>query len=178
MSEHASLARPYVRAIFAIARQNGDLAGWSEQLALVAAVTADPQIRALDGNPRISRGGLGELVIDVCGGRLTDAGRNLVRLLAHNRRLAVCGEIVAQYEVLRAEAENTVEAELVSAIELDDATRQKISDALQSKLGRTVKLKCTTNPDLIGGAVIRTGDWVYDGSVRAQLQQMAASMNA
>ena len=178
MSEYASLARPYVRAIFEIARKSGDLAGWSDQLALLAVVTADPQIRKLDGDPRLGRDGLGELVIDVCGERLTEAGRNLVKLLAHNRRLAVCGDIAEQYEVLRAEAENTIEAEIASAVELDDATRRNIADALQAKLGRTVKLNCTLDPDLIGGAVIRTGDWVYDGSVRAQLEKMAAAMNA
>ncbi len=178
MSEHASLARPYVRAVFEIARASDQLSRWSEQLALIAAVAGDARMSALDGNPRVGREELGELVIGICGDGITEEGRNLVRLLAHNRRLGASAEIAAQYEVLRAEAENTVEAELESAIELDDATRQKIADALQSKLGRSVKLNCTTNPDLIGGAVIRTGDWVYDGSVRAQLQKMAASMNA
>ncbi len=178
MSENASLARPYVRAIFDIAREHDSLAAWSEQLALIAMVAGDSRVRALDGNPRLGRDGLGQLVIDICGDRLTEAATNLVKLLAHNRRLSVCQEIKAQYEVLRAEAERTVEAELESATELDAEAQRKISDALQSRLGRTVKLKCTTNPELIGGAVIRTGDFVFDGSVRAQLQKMAATLNA
>lgn len=178
MAETASLARPYVRAIFEIARQQGDLATWSDQLALLATVTEDPQLKALEGHPRVGADKLAELVIGVCGDGIGSQAANLVRLLASNRRLAVCGEIARQFEVLRAEAENTIEAELQSAVELDDSQKRQISEALEKKLGRSVKLECTTNPDLLGGAVIRTGDWVYDGSVRAQLASMAAALKA
>jgi F-type H+-transporting ATPase subunit delta len=178
MSENASLARPYVRAVFEIARADDDLAAWSDQLALLAAVAGDPQVRALDGHPRMSRDALADLVLGVCGDALVGKARSLVKLLAHNRRLSLSGEIASQYEVLRAQAENVVEAELESAIELDDAQRKSITDALQARLGRSVKLTCSTNTDLLGGAVIRTGDWVFDGSVRAQLQKMAAALNA
>lgn len=178
MSETASLARPYVRAIFEIARQDDDLAGWSDQLALLAAVAGDDRLRALDGHPRVGRDRLADLVIDICGDRLSERGVNLVRLLADNRRLSVCGDIASQYEVLRAEAENTVEVELESAAELDDRRKQLIVEALANKTGRSVKLNCRIDPGLLGGAVIRTGDWVYDGSVRARLQQMAASLKA
>jgi F-type H+-transporting ATPase subunit delta len=178
MSEYASLARPYVRAVFDVARTEGDLAAWSDQLALLAAVTGDPRLKELDGHPRIGRDRFGELIIDICGDALSPKARNLVRLLAHNRRLAACGEISSQYERLRAEAENTIEAEIESASEIDDERKARIAQALQAKLGRAVSLTCTTNPELIGGAVIRTGDWVYDGSVREQLEKMAAAMNA
>jgi F-type H+-transporting ATPase subunit delta len=178
MSEHASLARPYVRAVFDIAKAAGDLSGWSEQLGVIAAIAGDPQIRALDGHPRIGRDQLADLVIGVAGDRLTEQGRSLVKLLAHNRRLVVAGEISDQFEVLKAEAENSIEAELESATDLDDSQRESIAKALESRLGRSVKLNCKTNPELLGGAVIRTGDWVYDGSVLAQLKKMTAALNA
>ncbi|KAA3631485.1 MAG: F0F1 ATP synthase subunit delta [Proteobacteria bacterium] len=178
MAETASLARPYVRAIFDIAQPQGELAAWSDQLALIKAVTEDPQVKALEGHPRVSADQLAGLVIGVCGDGIGSQAANLVRLLASNRRLSVCGEIAAQYERRRAEAENTVEAELESATELDETQKRQIAAALEKKLRRSVKLDCTTNPDLLGGAVIRTGDWVYDGSVRAQLANMAAALKA
>ncbi len=178
MSEFASLARPYVRAIFDIARESGELGAFSDQLALIARIATDPAVRALDGNPRVTREHLAELVLDVAGEALSPKAQNLVRLLAHNRRLAAAGEIHAQYERLKAEAENVLEAEVETATELDDGQRQRIADALEAKVGRTVRLTLTTNPELLGGAVIRTGDWVYDGSVRGQLEKMTAALNA
>ncbi len=178
MAELASLARPYVRAVFDIARAESDLAGWNDQLDTIAAVVSDSQVAALDGNPRVTREQLAELVTSVCGDRIGDGARNLVRLLAENLRLSVVPEIAAQYVLLRAEAENQVEAELETATEVDETQRQKISDALQARLGRQVKLTYSVDSELLGGAVIRAGDWVYDGSVKAQLQKLAAALSA
>ena len=178
MAELASLARPYVRAVFDIARAESNLGGWNDQLELISVVVSDSRVAALEGNPRVTREQLADLVIAVCGDGIGDGARNLVRLLAENRRLSVVPEIAAQYVLLRAEAENQVEAELMTATEVDEAQRQKISDALQARLGRSVKLSYSVDTGLLGGAVIRTGDWVYDGSVKAQLQKMAAALSA
>ena len=177
MAEIASLARPYVRAIFEIASTDSDLSGWSDQLGLVAAVVSDPQVAVLHGNPRISAEALGTLVIDVCRDRLSDKGKNLVRLLAANRRLPVMAEIAAQYELLRAEAENQIDAEVVTAAAISEAQRASIAAALQQRLGRQVNLEASVDEGLLGGAVIRAGDWVFDGSVRAQLQKMASAVS-
>ena len=178
MAEIASLARPYVRAVFDLAKADTGFANWTDQLAAISAVVADPQFAELDGHPRVSSEQLANLVIDVCGDNLNEKGKNLVRLLSSNGRLGVVPEIASQYEVLRANAENLIEAELETATEINSEQRDKIAAALKTKLGRDVKLNCLTNPDLMGGAVIRTGDWVYDGSVRAQLQKMAAALSA
>jgi len=178
MAEIASLARPYVRAVFDLAKADDDLAAWSDQLQAISVVVEDPQIAGLDGHPRVSAEQVADLVIGVLGDALNAKAQNLVRLLASNRRLGAAAEIKSQYDVLRAEAENQIEAELETAVDVDSAQQQKIADALKAKMGREVKLSCSTNPDLLGGAVIRTGDWVYDGSVRAQLQKMAASLSA
>ncbi|MFT5111457.1 MAG: F-type H+-transporting ATPase subunit delta [Parasphingorhabdus sp.] len=177
MAEIASLARPYVKAVFDIAQAESDLAGWSDQLEFLSVVAADPQIATLDGNPRMSSEALGDLVIDVCGDRLSDKGKNLVRLLASNRRLSVVGEIAEQYELLRAEAENQIDAEVVTATSITDEQRASIAAALEKRLGRTVKLETSVNEDILGGAVIRAGDWVFDGSIRAQLQKMASAVS-
>ena len=178
MAELASLARPYVRAVFDLAKAGSDFAGWTNQLAAINAVVGDDQFAELDGHPRVSSEQLANLVIDVCGDSLNEKGQNLVRLLSSNGRLGVVAEIASQYEVLRANAENQIEAELETATEINAAQRDNIAAALKTKLGRDVKLNCVTNPELMGGAVIRTEDWVYDGSVRAQLQKMAAALSA
>ncbi len=97
MAEIASLAQPYVRAIFDIARADASLAEWSDRLALLKVVTTDPQVAALDGHPKVSSEQLAELVIGVCGDGLSEKGQNLVRLLVANKRLSVIAEIALQY---------------------------------------------------------------------------------
>jgi F-type H+-transporting ATPase subunit delta len=101
---------------------------------------------------------------------------NFIRLLAENRRLDVLPEIAAHYEVMRAEAEKSLEVTVSSAFELNDAQKQKITAALTKRMNRKITLNCHTDKQLLGGIVIRAGDQVTDGSVRARLGEMANAL--
>jgi F-type H+-transporting ATPase subunit delta len=81
-----------------------------------------------------------------------------------------------QFEAKRAEAEGTIEAELISAREVTDAQRTALAESLARKLGREVSLRVVEEPDLIGGAVLRAGDMVIDASVKGRLQKLAANL--
>ncbi len=177
MAETSTVARPYAQALFELARAQQQLAQWSDVLAHAAAVARDPTMAGLIGSPRVDRQQLAGLFIEVCGGELPDTGRNLLRLLAENRRLAVLPEIARQFEVLRAEAEGITEAQVISAQPVDAAQQQRIAAALQARLGREVTLTCTTDPSLLGGAVIRAGDLVIDGSVKGKLTKLISALN-
>lgn len=178
MADASAIARPYAKAIFEVAQSSGELSQWSDRLALVSAVIADPTMHALIGSPRIDHQQLADVVVGVCGDKLNDAARNAVKLIAENGRLEHVPDIAEHYEALRAEAERMVEAELQTAVNIDEQQQQRFAAALEQRLGRTVKLVCTTNPELIGGAVIRAGDMVIDGSVKAQLQKLAGAVSA
>ena len=177
MAEITTVARPYAQAVFKRAQETGRLADWSSELQFAAAVALDPRMTDIIESNRLTKAELAELFIGVCAERLSDEGRNLVRLLAENRRLALLPEIAAVYEVLRAEAESTVEAQMVSAYPLDDAQRDRIAEALKARLGRKVTLSATVDESLIGGAIIRAGDLVIDGSVRGKLGRLASALN-
>lgn len=178
MAENSIIARPYAQAIFELANAAGLLNQWSDSLLLMAAVSANPDMKALCINPRISKKDLGKVLLDVCGNRVDSEAANLVRLLAQNRRLLVLPEIAYQYEKLKAEAEQTVRAELESALPVSDQEQERISAALKQRLGRNVELVCRINKKLVGGAVIRAGDLVIDGSVQARLNKLAATIGA
>ena len=98
--------------------------------------------------------------------------------MAQNRRLLALPAIAEQYEILRAEAERTIKAELETALPISDGEQHRIATALKSRLGREVELVVTTNRELVGGAVIRAGDLVIDGSIRARLERLAAAVSA
>jgi F-type H+-transporting ATPase subunit delta len=176
MAENTTIARPYAEAVFKLAKEQGDLKGWSDKLQLVSAVAASPEMGALIGNPKVSKGQLSKLILDICGDKLDATGKNLVTLLVENGRIGVATEIAAHYELSRAEAEGSVEAEAISALPLTDEQQKVIAAALTRRLGRNVELVCKVDKDLLGGAIIRTGDLVIDGSAASRLTQLAKAM--
>lgn len=177
MAENSTIARPYAEGVFKLAKDQGSLPKWSEMLEYAAAVARDPTMNALLGSPRIPREKLAELFIDICGQNLDEHGRNLIKLLAQNRRLAVLPELTRQYNALRAEAEATVYVRLVAAQPVTAEVQEKLAAAIGRKLDRKVQLSTETDASLVGGAIIRAGDLVIDGSVRGRLERMAASLS-
>jgi len=174
LTGEAALARPYARAVFELARSQGSYQQWFDSLALMAAVVSNDSMRSLLDNPRLTRSDTAGLVIRACGEDIGDAERNLLNMLAENDRLSQLPMIAALYSTLRDEAEGTVEAEVVSAQPLSEAQKAAITDALKQRLGRDVQLNCSVNEDLVGGAVIRAGDLVIDGSAVEHLRQLSS----
>ena len=176
MAQLSNIARPYAQAVFDLAQDSGDLESWSDQLQLLNEIAGHPQMGAVLSDPRIGREATLQLVLDIGGDALNEQARNLVRILAQYRRLSVVPTIVAQYESLRAEAEGVVEAEIESARPLSREHEQIVAKALEGRLGRRIRIRSIVNEELIGGAVIRAGDWVIDGSVRARLNKLASAL--
>lgn len=176
MAEKATIARPYARAAFAHAQSHNALAQWSESLAIAAAVVRDDQVEKLLGNPRVTPEQLVGLIADVACGRIDQNARNFLETLASNGRLEFLPDIAAMFEVLRAEVENIADVAVVSAVALNEAQQQRLAAALRKRLKREVRLHCSVDPSLIGGAVIRSGDFVIDGSLKARLGRLAAEM--
>ncbi len=178
MSELSGLARPYAKAIFELARESKDYAKWSDQLTLLGAIAADPDMKNIIQDPAVSDTQLTDLVLDVAGEGFDDEARNLVKLLVRNGRLGVVEDINQQFVVLRDEAEQVIEAQLITATEVDDTQKMAIEKALSSRLGKQIKLETLVDESLIGGAVVRAGDWVVDGSVKAQLQDLVSAIGS
>lgn len=179
MAETLTLARPYAKAVFELARESQALDAWSQTLALLAALAGDARVRALFTDPRLTPPRRAELLIELAekAGPTPDRqAANLVRLLAENRRLGLLPQIAAVFEVLRAEAERVLEVELAAAAEVDAEEQARLAAALQKKLGRKVRWRCSEDKSLIGGAVVRAADLVIDGSVRGRLARLAAAL--
>ena len=100
-----------------------------------------------------------------------------MRLLAENRRLDLLPEIAALYEIQRREAEGAIKAELVTAFPASTAQQARIVESLRKRLNRDVELSCTTDAALLGGAIIRAGDLVIDGSVRGKLERLGSALS-
>ena len=178
MADKTTIARPYARAAFQEARATRRLEPWSEALKVAAAVVEDPRVVALLGNPHVTPDELAQLVSGIAGGKLGAEGVNFVRTLAANHRLAVLPEIAAIFNTLKDAEQGVADVTVTSAAPLDAGRRQALSAALERRLKRTIRLHCATDPGLIGGAVVRSGDLVIDGSLRTRLERLAYELTA
>jgi F-type H+-transporting ATPase subunit delta len=178
MAELSTLARPYARAAFEYAKEQGDLASWSEQLATVAAVSKAEGFESVLDNPSLTDEEQARILNEVCGDSTSGSVKNFVAILASNKRLALLPEISSQFELYKANQEKSVDVEVISAFDLADETAGRLADALGRKLERDVKVSTSTDRDLLGGVLIRAGDLVIDGSVRGRLNKLAEAMNS
>ena len=178
MAERITTARPYAKAIFALARKNNSLAGTADGLTLGAQVVADPRVHSLLGSPHVTAAQLSELVNGIAGSKLDEHGRDFISLLAANRRLGFLPEIAALFAQMKAEVENAVDVEVTSATALSPDQESRYAAALQKKLGRTVRLRTQVDQGLLGGAVLKAGDLVIDGSIKGRLDRLATELTA
>ena len=176
MSEANTIARPYAQAAFDQAQQLKDLKGWSEVLINLAELLSIPDVQAAVGNPGIAKSKIETIMLELCGKQLNANQKNFIRVLVDNGRLNVSVEIAEMFEALRAEAEKFVDVDVVSAFELSEAQKQKISAALKARMDREIKLSCKIDKALLGGVVIRAGDKVIDGSAHTRLGELATAL--
>jgi F-type H+-transporting ATPase subunit delta len=173
MSQALTLARPYARAAFVIARDAGALPAWSEALAFAARVAADPSVTALLGNPGLIQADATTLLAPEGADAMFG---NFLGLLFENRRLSLLPEIAGMFDELRFEAERVVKAKVTSAVALPAAELETITAALKKRFGRDVEVETAVDESLIGGAVIDAGDVVIDGSLKGKLGRLQAAL--
>ena len=178
MAEPSTIARPYAEAAFRLADAQGKLADWSAVLANLSVVAADARMREAISDPNFPTAKVAGLFISVLAGKLTGEAENFVRVLAENGRLDVLAEIRTQYEALKNEREGTVEAEVYTAFEMDQAQVADLVSRLEKKTGHKVKARISVDKSLIGGVRIVIGDKVIDGSARAQLGALENALKA
>jgi F-type H+-transporting ATPase subunit delta len=177
MSDMTPVARPYARAAFELALAKDALQSWDDQLALLAAVAADDRVRDILGDPRVTRAAKAGLLLDIVADHAGDEVRNFVQLLAENGRLPALPAVHTEFVALKASTERRVVAKVASYRKMTQAQEKQILDALSARFGCEVELDCSVDESLMGGAVIRAGDVVIDGSVRGQLSRLAANLS-
>jgi F-type H+-transporting ATPase subunit delta len=173
MAESQTLARPYAEAIFSLAREKGEVDAWAGQLSELVSITTEAQIAELIRNPSVPANITAGVVSAAGGNELSQETQRLVDVMAVNRRLSLLAEVKAQFEALRAEDERKIKAEVTSAAEMTVESKSAIKAILDQRWSADVDISYQVNPELIGGAIIKSRDWVIDGSVASQLRKLA-----
>lgn len=179
MAETLTIARPYAKAVFELAHERKQHEQWGNLLTLLAGLVRNHEVQVMLGDPQVPVAVRAEALLELCvksGHKPDQHGRNFVKLLADYRRLPILPEIAAEYTALCEQAQGVVNVELRAATALDAGEQARICAALKKKLNRDIKLTCVTDKSLIGGAILRAGDLVIDGSVRDKLTRLAAAI--
>ena len=185
MADNNTIARPYAQAAFEVAQENNAVSDLSESLAAAALLFEDGQLAEFLSRPSLNdeqrleflQGTFAKAVGDgsvFAGG--SQHGSNFLKLLLEYGRIAVLPEISEHFEALKAALENKVDAVVTSAAKLDQNQIDEIASALKKRLGCDVNIETEIDENLIGGAVIRAGDVVIDGSLRARLEGLANAL--
>jgi F-type H+-transporting ATPase subunit delta len=98
--------------------------------------------------------------------------RNFIAVIMNHQRLDELNEILAEYHAVADEQSGVAEAEITSAHPLNDQDRAELETQVTKLAGGRVRATYRQDATLLGGAVVRIGSTIYDGSIRAQLQQL------
>lgn len=178
MSDPGTIARPYAKAAFDYAVSHQQLSQWESMLQFLALLVTDEQMQRLLNDPKYTDRQLVKLMLDIAGSRLDQAGKNFLNLLASYERLAYLPFIFQQYEILKDAHLKIEEAYVVSAYPLSEELASQLKQSLEKKYQCKIELNVTVDPSVIGGARIRIGDKVIDGTALSKLHLLQNHLNA
>ncbi len=180
MSSLTTLARPYAKAAFGLARDSGPgaegLTHWQEMLTLASQFAADEQVAGILENPLISPEQAVKLLNDLAGDRFDEGFRAFLAVLGESRRLPLLAEIITLFRKLKQAAEQRMQVRVVSARPLDEDQAERMKAALASRFNCAIDLESEIDASVLGGAVIYAGDQVIDGSLRGRLSKLSSAL--
>lgn len=180
MAELATIARPYAEALYqaCIARSDADLTGAAAWVDELAAIAANPDLRQLADNPKVTAEQVFDVIAGVARSSLSEQAKNFLRTILDNGRLQALPEIATQFRALVNQQNGSSDAVVHSAFALDSAALTQLGTVLEQRFGRKLNLSVQQDESLIGGVRVVVGDEVLDTSVRARLEQMKAALTA
>ncbi|HXH21468.1 MAG TPA: ATP synthase F1 subunit delta [Dehalococcoidia bacterium] len=168
-------AKRYAQAAFEVAREEGNLAAWSEALARIAHFLSDGDAARVLANTRVPQDVKHQL-IEAGLGDLPRTALNLAHLLVNKGRTALARDIAAEFGRLVEEHQGVSRARAVTAVELTDADREALSQRLSESTGRRILLETEVDPSILGGVIVQIGDRLLDGSTKSKLEALRSTL--
>ncbi len=173
----SAVARRYAKAIFALADEQKQIEALGRELLAAARLLGQPELAHVAASPLLSVARRKALV-DAMGAQLSlsPLTEKFLLYLAEQRRLGQLGPIADQYQVLEDRVLKRMRLQIRSAAPLPEAQRREIIAAFERASGKAVMATETDDDSLLGGVVVEAEGRVYDGSLRTQLQRLAAKI--
>ena len=180
MAENKTLARPYAKSIFNLAKKSDDYDTWSHALELLSFIVNDAAVIGLIKNQTITKTQKADFVIDVAtrfvDAKKTEDAKNLILVLAENDRLNVIEDIKSIFAVYKDVALSVVKLKVISAVPIKKDQKNDYQNVLKEYFGKKIEASFATDKNLLGGVVVKAGDMVIDFSLKADLLQLQESL--
>jgi F-type H+-transporting ATPase subunit delta len=173
------VARSYASALFELADQKGELEAYGDALDEIADLLAEQRDFAqfLD-TPRIDTREKKRVLQETFGGKIPQHVLNFLFLTIDKRRQRLLGRMAIEYRDLLDARMGRAHVDVTVARPVDDAVVGDLTQRLSRSLGKEVVPHVRVDPSLVGGIVVRSGDVVYDGSVRRRLEGLRRKLLA
>lgn len=168
-----TVARNYAEALFELAARHEGPEVYGEALDEVARLLdEEPSFRSFVKTPRVSAAEKKKVVRRAFEGRLPEPFVNFLLVTIDKRRQRLLRQMALQYHELLDEHMNRVHVDVTVARPLADDLRSELASRLSTLLGKTALPHVRVDPAILGGVVVRTGDTVFDGSLRRRMDGM------
>ena len=174
--ELTTCARPYAKAAFKLAQEQGLLDEWSQMLALCAGVSHQDAVGKMINDPSLSADEKAKSFIGLCEDSLSGDVKKYIRILSGRNRISLLPQINSLFEQMKAKHQGYQDVVVASAFPLTEKQQEDISRKVSERLGRSVRMHLEIDTSLIGGVIVKAGDLVIDGSVRTRLGKLADAM--
>ena len=164
--------RRYAQAVFQLAVEHDALERWLEDLTQLADSITNEEFRQTLSAPRISMEQKESIIRESLGSTVDRLALNLMFLLTSRNLVHLLPVIADSFQEMLDVHQGIERAEVVTAVPLSDEQQSEVSEMLARMSGKQVRVTTRTDPQIIGGMVIRVGDQVMDGSARGRLQAM------
>src|SRR3989344_2503120 len=179
MTELLGVARPYAKAVFAEAQAQKTLTIWESVLQVLDIAVQTPELSHLIKDPVIAGESVIAFLMDIVRRSVKDIHsdaqqqvENFLNCLWENKRIPVLPSVYKIFHELRLSQEKVVEVDIISAFSLSEGYKKKFKERLEIKLGSGISITYSQDESLIGGAIIRTDQWVMDGSAKGKLAKL------
>lgn len=187
MADNLTIARPYAKAVFEHAlashAQLYALDGWEKLLQQLSLAVKNPSLSTLLDNPKVSDQQFHDLLMEVLQKSFSDffatnqkTISNFLNLLILEKRLNILPQISLRYQSLLTAERQLKEVIVTSAFPLDQGRRQTLTEALTKYLNSKLAVTFQEDASLIGGVIVRSGNWVMDNSIRGRLQDLKTAL--
>ncbi len=175
-----SASLQYANALADIALEQGAAEPVLKQLSEFGAAFAESaELRTFLATPGVTReakhGVIEKLVARMGASKVI---RNFLFVMIDNQRTSLLPDILTAFQEAIRRRQGVAEAEVSSATNLNEAQKAQLLQTLERLTGKKIQAKYALEPELLGGAVVRIGDTIYDGSLRSRLNEMRARLTA
>lgn len=168
-----SVEKVYSEALFELASEQKCTDTVNDELSSLAEIfRGNPEIAKMLGAPTVNSEDKLRFIENVFKGKISEITYNFLCLLTDKKRVQYLPSIADNFKIRFYEMKNIVEVKVTTSTPLNDILREKLKLKLESVYKKTIVIKETINPEILGGIIINYGNTMLDGSVKTRLDSM------